>query len=201
MSRIKHIAAVLSLAFCVLAQAQTAANQSAKKSAKAKPRAQEQILLEQLSENLEKLDQLSKGYRELQQQVDTLQKEMAARDAELSEARKDAAEAKAKAADTKQKMDTAQKAVGPDGANIAALQTAVTDLRNTSTSLTTTLETEQQATRKLENPEALHYRGITLKPGGFLAGETVNRQRGTASDVNTPYLFDSFRWPDSRCAL
>jgi hypothetical protein len=33
----------------------------------------------------------------------------------------------------------------------------------------------------------LHYKGITLTPGGFLAAETVYRQRGIAGDINTQF--------------
>lgn len=36
-------------------------------------------------------------------------------------------------------------------------------------------------------PLAIRFKGITLTPGGFLAAETVYRQHGTGSDVNTPF--------------
>ncbi len=36
-------------------------------------------------------------------------------------------------------------------------------------------------------PDAIHVKGITLTPGGFFAAETVWRQKGLASDVNTPF--------------
>jgi hypothetical protein len=39
----------------------------------------------------------------------------------------------------------------------------------------------------LEAPLAIHYKGITMTPGGFLAGETVWRQRATLGDINTPF--------------
>ena len=35
-------------------------------------------------------------------------------------------------------------------------------------------------------PTAIVYKGITLTPGGFMAAETVWRQKATAADVNTP---------------
>lgn len=37
-----------------------------------------------------------------------------------------------------------------------------------------------------EEPASLHYKGITLTPGGFMAAETVWRQKALAADVNTP---------------
>jgi hypothetical protein len=38
-----------------------------------------------------------------------------------------------------------------------------------------------------EPPTTLHFRGINITPGGFLAAETVWRTRALASDVNTPF--------------
>ncbi|HEY6442894.1 MAG TPA: hypothetical protein VIY66_06090 [Candidatus Acidoferrales bacterium] len=37
-----------------------------------------------------------------------------------------------------------------------------------------------------EEPTSIHYKGITLTPGGFMAAETVWRQKALAADVNTP---------------
>ena len=38
-----------------------------------------------------------------------------------------------------------------------------------------------------EEPTSLHYKGVTLTPGGFMAAETVWRQKALAADVNTPF--------------
>jgi hypothetical protein len=38
-----------------------------------------------------------------------------------------------------------------------------------------------------DQPASIHYKGITLTPGGFSAAETVWRQKALASDVNTPF--------------
>src|SRR5271156_6042199 len=37
-----------------------------------------------------------------------------------------------------------------------------------------------------ESPVAIHFKGITITPGGFLAAETVFRNKATAADINTP---------------
>jgi len=39
---------------------------------------------------------------------------------------------------------------------------------------------------KDESPMALHFKGITLTPGGFTAAETAYRNRALSADVNTP---------------
>ncbi len=42
---------------------------------------------------------------------------------------------------------------------------------------------------------AIHYKGITITPGGFLAAESAYRNRAMGSDVNTP--FNSVSMPGS----
>ncbi len=38
-----------------------------------------------------------------------------------------------------------------------------------------------------ENPIAIRYKGITITPGGFLASETVFRNKAMSADINTPF--------------
>jgi hypothetical protein len=38
-----------------------------------------------------------------------------------------------------------------------------------------------------ENPIAIRYKGITITPGGFLAAETVFRNKAIGADINTPF--------------
>lgn len=38
-----------------------------------------------------------------------------------------------------------------------------------------------------ESPAAIHFKGITLTPGGFLAAETVFRNKAIGADINTPF--------------
>ncbi|MEI9978445.1 MAG: hypothetical protein WDN23_05490 [Edaphobacter sp.] len=188
----RKLMAVLVLAACVIAQAQDAAHPPSAKtpkagSAKARPKTQEEILLEQLNEKFQKLDQLNQKYDDLQQKFDAMEKRMASRDAELEQARKDAATAQAAAADAKQKLDATQAAIGPEGSAVSSLQTEVTALKTTSSSLASKVETTEQRTKQLEHPQAIHLLGVDLTPGGFLAAETVNRQRAIGGDVNTQF--------------
>jgi hypothetical protein len=48
---------------------------------------------------------------------------------------------------------------------------------------------------KNEPVTAIHFKGITLTPGGFFAAETVWRNRGLGADVNTP--FNTIPFPGS----
>src|SRR5208282_6464116 len=38
-----------------------------------------------------------------------------------------------------------------------------------------------------DNPIAIHYKGISLTPGGFLAAETVFRNKAESADINTGF--------------
>jgi len=185
MYRFRQVVAGLVLASCVVAQAQSGTEQtSAKpaktKTAKAKAPTQEEILLEQLNEKFQKLDQLNSKLNDLEQKYEALQQRMAARDGELEQARKDAA-------DAKQKLEATQAVIGTDGSAVTTLQSDVANLKTESSSLSSQVQAGQQETKKLENPDTIHYKGIDLKPGGFLAAETVDRQRAIGGDVNTQF--------------
>jgi len=187
MNRFRQMVAGVVLATCVVAQAQSGTDQPPAKPvrtkvAKTKTKAptQEEILLEQLNEKFQKLDQVNSKLNDLEQKYEALQQRMAARDAELEQARKDAA-------DAKQKLEATQAIIGTDGSAVTTLQGDVATLKTTSSSLSTQVQASQEETKKLENPDMIRFMGIGLKPGGFLAAETVDRQRAIGGDVNTQF--------------
>jgi len=51
--------------------------------------------------------------------------------------------------------------------------------------------------KSIENPVALHYKGITLTPGGFLEGDTVFRPHATGGDIATAFSAIPFEHADS----
>ena len=168
------------LAICFCAQAQSVSTVSTTRHTKAKTKTQEEMLLEQLNDKFHKLDELNQKYDELQQRFDALEKRSAVRDAELEQAHKDAE-------DSRQKLEAAQQANGTDNAAVTQLQTQVALLKSSSDVLAARVDTTQQATKKLESADTIRFKGVELKPGGFLAAETVNRQRAVGGDVNTPF--------------
>lgn len=56
-----------------------------------------------------------------------------------------------------------------------------------SASASTAAPAPAQAGANPDEPMSIRYKGITLTPGGFMAAETVWRQKALASDVNTPF--------------
>ena len=73
---------------------------------------------------------------------------------------------------------------GPD---INGLQGDVKDLKAQDVNTAETLTETQKRIGELESPTAIHYKGVTITPGGFLAGETVWRQRAEQADINTQF--------------
>ena len=71
--------------------------------------------------------------------------------------------------------------------DINALQGDVKDLKSTDANLAESLTETQKRIGDLESPTAIHYKGVTITPGGFLAGETVWRQRAIFGDINTQF--------------
>ena len=68
---------------------------------------------------------------------------------------------------------------------VGGLQHDVADLKTVSGNTVNELQETQKRVAALESPLAIHYKGITITPGGFLAAETVWRQRGEGADINT----------------
>jgi hypothetical protein len=52
---------------------------------------------------------------------------------------------------------------------------------------TTSPAAPAQDMSKGDEPAALHFKGITITPGGFMAAETVWRSKALSADVNTPF--------------
>jgi hypothetical protein len=115
-----------------------------------------------------------------QQQIQALQDELHHKD-------QTAQQAQASAADAAAKADAAQAQAAQDQQAVGQLKTDVSDLKTNATNTALTLqETQKNISASLENPVSLHYKGITLTPGGFLVAETVWRNRALGGEA-TPF--------------
>jgi hypothetical protein len=116
-----------------------------------------------------------------QQQLQELREELHRKDQAVQQASTAASDAAGKA-------DAAQAQASQDQQTVSALKSDVTDLKggmaNTVMALQETQKTVKDST---ESPLALHFKGVTITPGGFLAAETVRRSRALAADINTPF--------------
>ena len=123
-----------------------------------------------------------------QQQIRQLQEELRQRDQAVQQAKTAATDAQGKATEAAGKAEAAQAAATQQQQSVTELKSDVSDLKSNLASTVTTVQDAQKGIKAAtESPTALHYKGITLTPGGFVAAETVSRQRATSSDINTPF--------------
>ncbi len=117
----------------------------------------------------------------LQQEVTLLKDEMRKRDAALEQAQAAALAAQGKADQVASQSSQQQQTV-------ADLSTDVKDLKlNATNSALSLQDTQKSIMGSLESPTAVHFKGITITPGGFLAAETVWRGHALGADINTPF--------------
>lgn len=181
MYRRTNIFVTMLVCLSLAAYGQSAAQSAPAPPAKNKHKTQEQILLEQLNDKFDKLEQLTEKYEELQREVDELKKQLARRDAALQQTLNAAAPTADATTPVPPPLDATQTE------KIAALQAQVYDLTSKSAKLENEVAADQKATKSLENPTTIRFRGVELTPGGFVAGETVSRQRAIGGDVDTQF--------------
>src|ERR1039458_3790488 len=100
--------------------------------------------------------------------------------------RKDQAvqQAQTVATDAAGKADAAQAQATQQQQTVGELKTDVSDLKTNLLNTTVTLQETQKSIA--DPPTALHYKGITITPGGFLAAEFVRRSRALGGEA-TPF--------------
>src|SRR5271165_3437101 len=134
------------------------------------------------------LKELKDAIAAQQQQIQQLQQQVQSRDAAIQQLQQQVGQAQSAATDAQKAAAAAALAQAPKSAEeIAALEHQVTDLKAVSANTVEGLQDTQKRVADLESPLAIHYKGITLTPGGFFAGETVWRPHATFSDINTPF--------------
>lgn len=105
----------------------------------------------------------------------------------------------------RQEMQAMQKQLNANGANGGAITAAPAVSSSSSlgpvvgvTSANAAISSASPASAAAPAPQAtpepasLSYKGITLTPGGFMAAESVYRERGIGADVNTPFTSTPF---------
>ncbi len=116
-----------------------------------------------------------------QQQIQELRDELRRKDQAVNQVQ-------AVAADAASKADAAQAQASQQQATVVELKSDVTDLKtNVNNTALTLQETQKNVKESIESPLAIHYKGVTITPGGFLAAETVRRSRALGADINTPF--------------
>ena len=125
---------------------------------------------------------------EMQGQINNLKNDLATKDEQLKQAQQAAADAQASAAKAEAAASAENQAVVDNTTAVDTLKSTVTDLKGNEVSLATTVSDETAKMKKaIDSPGVLHYKGITLTPGGFVAAETVDRTKATGGDIPTAF--------------
>jgi hypothetical protein len=133
-----------------------------------------------------KLDRLEQAIQAQQQQIQELRQELRTRDQAVQQLQQRLDQSQAAATQAASKADAAAAAASQQQQSVTDLKNDVNDLKQNSTSAALSLqETQKNIQTSIESPLAIHYKGITITPGGFLAAETVWRQRAEGADINT----------------
>jgi len=133
-------------------------------------------------------DQIQALRQDMQSQINALKSDLAAKDAALRQAQQQAADAQAAAARAQEAATSQQQAVMENQTAVNSLQSTVTDLKANASSLAITVSDENAKIRKeISSPNSLHYKGVAITPGGFVAAETVWRQHATGGDIPTAF--------------
>jgi hypothetical protein len=135
----------------------------------------------------EQVEALRQTLEAQQQQIRQLQEELTKRDAQIGDAKSAAAAADAKASEADLKAAAAASSTAEVKTTTTTLSSDVADLKLGSDSLKGAVQDTQKKIIAAESPSTIHYKGVSITPGGFVAAETVFRQRATSSDINTPF--------------
>lgn len=134
------------------------------------------------------LQEMKQALDAQQQQIQQLNQQLQTRDGKIQQLEQRLDQSQAAAQQAQSKADAAANQASQQDQAVNALKTDVTDLKANATNTALSIQEEQKkVSEAIESPVALHFKGITLTPGGFVAAETVYRGHALASDINTPF--------------
>ena len=169
------------------ADAQPAKNATAAKAAPAKTNA----------EIAAEMEELRQAMQAQQEQLQLLKEELAKRDRQIEEAREAAAAANSRAAEanvkateaaaTSAEVKTTTSELNSSVATLAASNAAAASAASSAAGSSAAVATTGAQTPDEKGPLTIRFKGVNITPGGFLAAETVNRQRAMSDDINTQF--------------
>jgi len=134
------------------------------------------------------VQQLRDALAAQQRQIEQLKQQLAQSNQNWQQAQQQLQQTQSAAADAQAKAQQAAAQAGEQQQQVKDLGTQVSDLKQNATSTALSLqETQKNIQTSLENPTALHYKGITITPGGYLAADTVYRSHALGAEMPTPF--------------
>ena len=134
------------------------------------------------------VDELKNALSAQQRQIEQLRQQLAQRDQALQQQLQQLQQQSQSAASAAEaKADQAAQQASQQQQAVADLRSDVNDVKQNATNTALSLQETQKSVADMGSPLAIHYKGITITPGGFLAAEMVWRQHALGADVNTPF--------------
>ncbi len=148
------------------------------------------------------MEELRQALQAQQEQLQQLKEELAKRDRQIEEAREAAAAANSRAAEANVKATEAAATSAEVKTTTSELNTSVASLAASNAAAASNAGAAgSAASGGAANPVAatagqapddkgpltIRFKGIDITPGGFIAAETVNRQRAMSDDINTQF--------------
>ncbi len=174
----KAIAIIALSGLCFAAPAPSDSQAKAKKGKQAK----QEVSAEQIKDLKAMIEQQQAALQQVQQQLQQTQQQLQQTQQQLGMTTQTAKEAETKAA-----------TVDATNLQVQKVQADLSDVKAAANNADQNAKMAEKKVSELEHPLAIHYKGTTITPGGFLAAETVWRQHGTAMDINTG--FNSINFP------
>lgn len=176
------IGLALSLTLCAFAaQAQqSTATATAKTTKKKAVRKGDPAIATQLNELKQAMDAQQQQIRQLSDQVQS-------RDQQIQQLQQTLQQSQTAAAQAQSKADAASSQAADQAQTVSSLKSDVADLKSNAANSALSLQETQKSVHAMGNPAAIQFKGIAITPGGFIAAETVVRQRATSGDINTPF--------------
>lgn len=143
--------------------------------------------VDRIAEIAAQLEDLRKVVQSQQGRIEHLQNELAKRDQQIGETREAAAAASANATAASNKAAEVANSTAQVASIATSLNSTVGEIKASTEAIKATVAEDQKAVKAAESPAALHYKGVTLTPGGYLAAETIFRSHALNSDVNTAH--------------
>jgi hypothetical protein len=193
MRRILAIASVLILLVPValLAQAESAtttpspatktkaaktASPAARKTAAKKPPVHKPTVAETAAAEVAKLR------AEFEQKLVQLSGQLQQRDAAVQQLQQQVTALQSSAAQTQSTAQAASASGQETASRVTEVQSAVADLKAVDAKTTAALQKDEKRLADVESPTAIHFRGITLTPGGYIQAGTIYRTHNMNSD-------------------
>ncbi len=167
------LAGLLSTAVVAAAQSPTPSSIKTKKSSSSAA-----SVSAQLAEMRQAIESQQQAIQAQQQQMQQLMDQLKSRDGQIQQLQQQVSQAQ-------EKSESATSVATQQQAAVTTVQSEVSDLKANQTSVALSLQETQK--NLSEPPTAIHFKGVTLTPGGFLAAEFVRRSRALGADINTPF--------------